>query len=779
MWIRVESYEVSSPNCSTPSTVLNFFGGRQEPQNNDNAEHGAKNVLFSLGRKAGDVTFPSDKSVSRQHFTVRCVKEPRNDAERRACQANPFQMCLVLENVGKAGTFIAESSSPSRDDGDDDVGENQQKAAGDDDDEEETDDEGTGGMISQASQRVPQQLAALGDGTAVPEMELPPSMKDFWKKEKEQQQPQIVRVDVGQSRVLDVTTKKLSIMMQAGLNGSTLKVTWVPFSVVFSRVPTPIQTEWKNKKLHQIGALETAMITENTTHLITPEASGSAKPLAACCRGIPIVTPDYLQVLMDHKSSKDPLPSPEQYRAPFTQDGSMNVLRTKAADPKLMAGYVVFTLEETELDPVIRFSGGRLVPLYEESNEKARMEKVEGSLEALADKNPVFLVLSSRKRLFSKLTAKDGIFSFTQQAWAKAVSRQEPKLVDTKGNAIPLPSTTSNGSRRTPPSGAPQIPPAGGTSDSSSDTEDEAPAPSKERDANKLQTQEELSTATRTSAKSTNSGIIATGSRKRPGDDSNSSSQVDSCSMTEVPFPTHQKRQRREIPYVEQAPETVHQEASPVPEDEETGKKEADAQDDQENEDFPVEHDVSMEDDEDVSPQDPPKKPRRSNHATSSSTDASDSNIQQCLGKPDASGWYTIAPRDNAVRKAWRKKASKMNAEIMGEHLMPPAQSAQVVAIVSPTTTEGSSNTNGSRDALGRRPRRTNGPNFKSFRKNIVPRKVDACERIALKPVQARESEQQQRLQENQRELEAEQRRADELFREIGAGTSTTRRRRR
>jgi hypothetical protein len=759
MWIRVESFEPSSPNTAT--TVLNFFaGGRHNSKasTTENVDDKAA-LLLSLGRKAGDIAFPNDRSVSRQHCAIRCVHEPRNDAERRACQANPFQMCLVLENFGgKAGTFIAETpplavESSNTKDGDD-------AATGDNtDDDEATDDEG-GGMISQQASQQPsqQQVAALGDGTVAADVNLSASMRHFWKKG----QPQLVRLDVGQSRVLDFSQKQRSIMLQAGVKGSTLKVTWVPFSVVFSRVPKEIHYEWK-KKLHQIGALEESSITEATTHLITPQILPTAKPLTACCRGIPIVTPDYLQALMDHdQSSKDPLPSVEQYKAPFPEDGTMGVLKAEAADPKLMAGYVVFTLDSTEMDPLFRFAGGTLVPLQEESSEKARLAKTEETLKAFADKknHQVFLVMSSKKRLFSKLVAMDNIFALKPEAWAKAVAQQEPKLVDVKGDSIPLPSASSSS---TPTSSAPQDPDASG----GSDTEDEAPASSKERDVN-LQTQEELTTTTTTTAREEKV------SRKRTGDDSNSSSQqVDSCSMTEIHLPSQKRRRRETPPPVEQAPETetaVHEE-SPV-QDEETPQGE------NENEDFPVEQDVSMEEEEAPQPE-PTKQSRRKNKAEISSA-STDSNAQQCLAKPDATGWFTIAPKDNSLRKAWRKKASKMNAEENdGKHFMPPAHSEHVVAIIPPPAAPGgNSNSNGSRDVLGRRPRRSNGPNFKTFRKNIVPRKVDACERISLQVFQARESEQQQRLEVNQRELEEEQRRADELFRDIGAGASKTRRRR-
>jgi hypothetical protein len=789
MWIRVESFEPSSSPPTTPNTtVLNVFAGRDTATSEEDDKGGGA-ILVSLGRKTGDVVFPNDKSVSRQHCAIRCIQKPRNDAERRACQNNPFQLCLVLDNFGgKAGTFLAETPATSAASAEDETAKNQ----GDTDDDE-TDDEGAG-MTSQASSSQKtsrrQQLQALGDGTIVSAEQFPLSaaMRQFWKNKDEP--PQMVRLEVGQSRVLDISdqNERRSILIQPGVKGSTLKITWVPFSVVFSRVPRDIHEGWKTK-LRQLGALEEASITEATTHLITPNVIAAAKPLAACCRGIPIVTPDYLQALMDSSSSSnkkdDPLPAVEDYKAPFPEDGTMGVLKTKAADPNLMAGYVVFTLEDTEIETLIRFSGATLVALQDESNEKARLAKTKETLQTAmsgddggADR--VFLVSASKKRLFSKLTAMDDIFSLKPSAWAKAIAQQEPKLADTKGTAIPLPSTTTKSSNTCSiptNSNAPQENPKNASDDS--DTEDEqAPtafsSKQEERNANTdFQTQEDRTTTT---AAATAAAASST-SRKRTGDDSNGSSQVDSSSMTELQLPSQKRRRRDETP---PASATVHEEESSHHQGDTPDKQsEVHPQQETEREDFPVEQDVSMEEEDESShPPEPPVK--QSRRAEISST--SNNNTEQCLARPDSTGWFSVAPKDNAVRKAWRKKASKMNAEENdGKHFMPPAHSEHAVAIIPPPTSGGSSNGNsgnGSRDVLGRRPRRSTGPNFKGFRKNIVPRTVDACERISLQIFQARESEQQQRLVENQRELEEEQRKADELFRDMGAGTSKTRRRR-
>lgn len=141
----------------------------------------------------------------------------------------------------------------------------------------------------------------------------------------------------------------------------------------------------------------------------------------------------------------------------------------------------------------------------------------------------------------------------------------------------------------------------------------------------------------------------------------------------------------------------------------------------------------------------------------------------------NANEWLVVAPKDDATRKALWEKASKANAEKMdGAHFKPPALSKPSVTVTAPSTN--TTNTQSSH-LLSLRERRTNGPDFRRFRKNIVPRQVDESELIVVQAVQAKESQQQLRLQENQRELEKQQRLADELFREIGGGTTRRRRR--
>jgi len=752
MWIRIESFPSdSSPENS--SAVWNYFCG------NLGASEKESGVLFALGRKEGDITFPTDKSVSRQHCVLRCFQAsakdssdlpaPRNDAEREACANNPFGMCLVVENTGKAGAFLAEvpekvEEDPAKD--------------GDTSDDDETDDEG---IISQKSQggKKSQPLGALGDGKLAMEDLSRASKYFYWQQRKEE--PQLIKLDVGESRVLRFPSRddtssnnnaERSIMMQVGLNGSTLKITWVRFILTFSSIPKPVQQEWK-RKFHRIGAMEEPQLSRATTHLITPEMKGSAKPMIAWCWGIPIVTLTYLEALTEYKSGQAPVPLASDFIAPpkDANDKYVATMQSSTANPNLMSSYIVLSCEARETDLLVDAAGAALVALYTEPNAEAMVRRAKQALEEARQSKQVCLVLSSKKRVFNKVAHLDGITSVNSTDWARAVLSQDPALEDSKGNVIALPSQQPDV----------QIPPR-----DDSDTEDEGTA-SQNQGLGKMETQDVQGTH---DDKQRVSAV-----KKRKGEDSQSISHVDS-SETQVPIPKRQKRgeeQDDELAAYEEAkqqatsdnrskrqrpePEIV-QEPSPEDEGLSLDQVEPSKEDEQESE-------SSM--------------PRHVAKRAEVGPKAKLDNPQEFLGKANANGWFTVAPKDNGTRRAWRNKMSKAHAEQHdGSHFMPPAQSEHV-SIVTPSSVSGGSNGSSSgRDAPVHHSRRSDAPDFKRFRKNIVPYKVDACEHIRLEAMQARESEQHLRLEETQRELEAEQRRADELFRDIGGGGTTRRRRR-
>jgi hypothetical protein len=112
-------------------------------------------------------------------------------------------------------------------------------------------------------------------------------------------------------------------------------------------------------------------------------------------------------------------------------------------------------------------------------------------------------------------------------------------------------------------------------------------------------------------------------------------------------------------------------------------------------------------------------------------------------------GWLIAAPSN---RRAYRRSTDEDE-----QPLVAPADTECASLVVGPSSKrkEGASARGGGKD-------------FKRFRKNVVPR--GGLSRIVLRSVLPKESEVQQELEDRQLELEEEQRAADALFREPGAG---------
>ena len=177
--------EALDPGQTTPRQVLHVLASKS-------------GELWTLGRKAGDLTFVNDKSVSRQHCRLVC----RDDSS------------LAVENFGgKGGTFVVEPPTNETTDDEDDA----------------TDDEGSHPLT--ASQR---------EGTVVTDMPLSTVAQDYWK----QQDVNMIRLDLGQSRAIQFSNRQRTVFLQVGLHGSTVRMTWIPFNFVFSRVPSKVHNEW-------------------------------------------------------------------------------------------------------------------------------------------------------------------------------------------------------------------------------------------------------------------------------------------------------------------------------------------------------------------------------------------------------------------------------------------------------------------------------------------------------------------------------------------------------
>ena len=134
--LRIDAYPAFAPPDQEPQTFYACLASTSS-KNNANADADDANDdtgrIFTVGRKVGDALF-ADKSVSREHCFLRLVSankthqqavhldndstntgktvpppaRPRNAREINACAADEQHECLVLENVGKVGSFIVQ-----------------------------------------------------------------------------------------------------------------------------------------------------------------------------------------------------------------------------------------------------------------------------------------------------------------------------------------------------------------------------------------------------------------------------------------------------------------------------------------------------------------------------------------------------------------------------------------------------------------------------------------------------------------------------------------------
>jgi hypothetical protein len=154
------------------------------------------------------------------------------------------------------------------------------------------------------------------------------------------------------------------------------------------------------------------------------------------------------------------------------------------------------------------------------------------------------------------------------------------------------------------------------------------------------------------------------------------------------------------------------------------------------------------------------------------------------LEKADKNGWFTTAPKDDSLRKEFRKKASKTILEETGLQLEQAATSRGIFVVVDPEdgTEQYDSQANRTRVdqglRFGRRPRSNSGaPNFKKFRKNYVA-PVDMDNYILLVEHVSEKTQKQREMNEHARKLEEDQREADALFRGFGMENAPKKRRR-
>lgn len=377
--------------------------------------------LFSGGRKSGDITFASDKSVSRQHCFAHCIGlfpgmvKPRNDEEKEACSTNEYRMCLVYENTGKGGSFVAcEDTGPSL-----------SKSGDDSETDEETDDEG---ISQQSSGRGIGATAAANSG------DLPPvaavTREYFGSKP-----VKLKKIDVGQRHIVSFDSGK-SEVIQLGRFESVVKITLAPLRVMFSNMKTIKFEETIMPKLHTIGGIRVED-TGHPSHLVTEELNAGAKQIMAWSQELPMVRIGFLQALIDRKSSTDPMPDPRHFPITKNSDKSINFWGGKP-NRKLLANFTLLSVEPGTFETLAVAAGVKRLPLHEmAATDEEQLRLAQAAISS--ERNRVCFTSKTRKRVTKKIAALN-VPLVDLKKLAKSVTGQVAQLIDTTGTVL-TPST--------------------------------------------------------------------------------------------------------------------------------------------------------------------------------------------------------------------------------------------------------------------------------------------------------------------------------------------------
>eukprot|EP00980_Cylindrotheca_fusiformis_P009668 scaffold2141_cov120-Cylindrotheca_fusiformis.AAC.3 len=374
------------------------------------------------GRKTGDITFSSDKSVSRQHCTVRCVGlmpgmvKPRNEEEKKACSSSDQRMCLVYENTGKGGSFVATE----------DVATKNPNQVDDSDTDEETDDEG----ISQQSVR----RQPNGSSEAAIPVDLPPvaaATREYF----ESKPVKLRKIDVGESHICKFDSGMTEII-QLGRFESTIKITHIPLRIMFSNMKSVEFEKTILPKLHTIGGIRVDD-TGSPSHLVTEELNAGAKQIVAWSQQLPMVRIGFLQALLDRKSSADPMPDPTDFPIEKNSDKSINFW-SKQPNRKLLGNFTLLSVEQGTFETLAIAAGVNLYRLYELAAADEEQMKIANEVLSKQSGNVCFTP-KTRKRITKKLHSL-GVPLVDLKKLAKSVTGQTSQLIDASG-AVLTPST--------------------------------------------------------------------------------------------------------------------------------------------------------------------------------------------------------------------------------------------------------------------------------------------------------------------------------------------------
>jgi len=813
--------------CS-PSTVANRLKAKDGSVDNDDTvdsnEKSNRNagLVVRIGRKGDvDILFGADRSISREHALLRFVGspsnktnnkpkpravakrrtsrrkhnddndeeeetkgedgnrdldakgwflEPRNEDEAAACEKSPHGMCLVLENMGKSGSYMA-SEDKSVEESELDKNNANNNANAHDNSDATTDGEGGDNNNtynnSQANVGTATSLATQTGEILVSRRNLAPSQSLPSLSSAVQHYfgtgtpVKLTKIDANESQILsfgddddndgdnnkttssqhDVSQDR-SILIQFGIAQlPTIKITKIPMTVVFSSgVPASIQNSLClcGGLVQEAGTLPRSGRDgrAKTTHLVTTERMAVAKQLIAWCYEIPIVSPDFVQALGDHVDLENPFPKPTDYpaRAADTKD----FWESKVPRQDLLSNYIMLSADPSpeveQAEGLAQAAGAKITKLYDKQKKHTKakvtafVKQAKSLLQnegASAQRQRAVLLTSTSKSkssnantvlLLKTLKEELAIPIVSSKMLAKTITQQESRIVGLKPMDSGSCGTTSYASTTEANTHTPV-----GKSDGIEREDARSPEWELQKEYKKThkRSREETSAAV-------NESVLFPDNKYEQEDDFNMNN-------------------------LESSPEKKPLEPRKRLRMEQNQRREA-QNDDQEGS---VEMRIK-------------KEPLADVNETKNITNG----LTQ-LGGADANGWFSSAPKDDGERSRWRQRASDAYRTKTGVELEQYATTNNDLFIIVDmgVTSDSARDANATTKNHHRRPIRphylhpSNVPNFKKFQKNRIVR-ADPSEGVVLLTDALSASKKGLReMNAEERELEEDQRLADAPFR--------------
>ena len=412
MFLQIDVYEKDSltPSATQYATLLNRTT-ETDP-------------IWSLGRKQGDFLVKDDRSVSRIHLAVEIVSankthnldgphSPRTCStpeQIQACKSSSDQMCVVVQNQSKLGSFAIRDASSKQS--------HQATTTNNGIDSDTADEEEVMQTQSQTALSADISLSAISQ-QLVPNS----NIKSILSNETH------VLHELSASEDDEQDTPKRAVV-QVGKLGTT---------VVLTRHHIRLTPSTQTKKqlavlpdLYTIGATISSPVTKGPFHYyVADQLNPSHSQLTAWSLGVPMVNMNFVQALLDRTSATDPLPQIDDNNAP-KPDG--RAFWKMPANVQLWQSCTLLSHHPHghDIESLIAAAGAKLLPLYNHHTKKWLSDSQVAEIVQTTD-HP-FAIQDSKKKVI-KVLKKHHVPLFSQKEVATAICEQR-WLVDGDGNPV-------------------------------------------------------------------------------------------------------------------------------------------------------------------------------------------------------------------------------------------------------------------------------------------------------------------------------------------------------